>query len=473
MTMKILLLNPPSKNTLQGSNPDIIDEERGYNPSLGMLYIAASIREYAKDHELIILDSQVEELSYKELHDKIEKIQPDLVGMTVMTFTMKDVLKTSKMIKEINSKITIVFGGPHVNLYPNETIKFSHVDFLVMGEGERSFVDLVNNINNKKEIKKIKGLVYKDGNKIIHTPMMSLIKNLDSLPIPARDLTLYKKYGSLLAKRFPVTTMFTSRGCPYKSYFCDRPHLGSQFRFRSAKSVFKEFKEIARLGIQEVLVYDDTFTINRQRVVDICKLLIKAKLNITWDIRARVNTVDWELLKLLKKAGCERIHFGVESGNERILKVLRKGITKPQVRKAFALARKAGISTLGYFMIGSPTETKSTIMQTINFAKNLKCDFAHFTITTPYPGTQMYKDALSNGAIKEDVWRKFAEDPNYKFKDPIWNENFSREELSEFVKLAYKSFYSRPLYILERLLKIRTFYEFKTKLKAGIKVLSL
>jgi len=470
---KILLLNPPDRFTLVGNNPEIIDEERGHNPSLGLLYLAAYLKKNNPEHKVKILDSQVEELTYAELKEVIKEDVPDIVGLPAMTFTIKDVIRTINLIKSINEDIVVVLGGPHVNLFPDETISIKGVDFVVLGEGEPAFLDLVNNISNFERLKEIGGLVFRENGHIVNTGTRPLIQDLDALPFPRRDLTPYKKYTSLLATSSVVTTMFTSRGCPYKCSFCDRPHLGNKFRYRSAENVVAEIEECIEMGIGEILIYDDTFTVNRQRVVDICNLIIKKNLRFTWDIRARVNTVDYDLLKLMKTAGCARIHYGVESGNPEILKILKKGITLDQVQTAFKLSKKVGISTLGYFMIGSPTETKETIMQTINFALNLDCDFAHFTITTPFPGTELYRDALKQGIIKEDVWKEFALNPLADFTPPIWNENFTTEELADLLKLAYKKFYTRPGYILQRLMAIKSMGELKRKIKAGLKVLKL
>ncbi len=471
--MKVLLVNPPDENTLVGNNPEIIESERGYSPPLGLLYLASYILEYTS-HEVRVLDSQVEKISFEGIKKAISDFNPDVVGLTAMSFTLYDCLQVARVAKEINKDIKVVLGGPHPHIFPEETINLPNVDFLVLGEGESTIVDFLNNIDNAEKLKSVRGIVFKDKKgKIIKTPLPELIQNLDSIPFPARRLTNHKKYYSLLSKRSPVTTMITSRGCPYKCIFCDRPHLGKVFRARSADNVVDEFKECHNLGIKEILIYDDTFTIDRKRTVDICKKLIGEKLGIGWDIRARVNTVDLELLKLLKKAGCERIHYGVESGNPQILKELRKGITLDQARKAFTLTKKAGISTLGYFMIGSPKETRQTVMQTINFAKKLNSDFAHFTITTPFPSTDLYRIGLNNGIIKRDFWREFARNPSPDFKPPFWEENIKREELIDLVKLAYKKFYARPGYIAKRFLKIRSFDEFKRKFKAGIKVLGL
>jgi len=303
--------------------------------------------------------------------------------------------------------------------------------------------------------------------------MPELISDLDKIPFPARHLTPYKKYSSLLAKRNPITTMITSRGCPYNCLFCMRPHLGKKFRARSAKNVVDEIEECVNIGIKEFLIYDDTFTVERKRVMDICNEIMRRRLDIGWDIRTRVDTVDYELLKKMKKAGCERIHYGVEKGNQEQLDILRKGITLKQVKNAFRLTKKVGIGTLAYFMIGGPKETRKTVMQSINFAKMIKPDYAHFSITTPFPATDLYDLALKKAIIKKDVWKEFAKKPGKDFVPPVWDENLSREEMISLLRLAYKKFYTRPVYIINRFLGMKSLHEFRTKVKAGLKVFRL
>lgn len=470
--MKVLLINPPAENTIIGNNPTIIDEERGHNPPLGLLYIAAYARMHTK-HEIIIIDSQVEEISYEQLEKMIVEEKPNVVGITAMTFTLIDVIRTAKIVKNIDKNIKVVLGGPHVHVFPEETINMPEIDFLVLGEGEIPFAELLENIDHIEKLKSIKGLVFKDDGKIINTGIKGLIDDLDATPFPARDLTPYEKYDSLMAKRTPITTMFTSRGCPYRCTFCDRPHLGKKFRARSPKNVVDEIEECTKMGIYEFLIYDDTFTLNRKRVLEICDEIIRRKLDIGWDIRTRVDTVDEEMLRRLKEANCERIHYGVEAGTEKILKILKKGITLDQVREAFMLTKKIGISTLAYFMIGSPTETREDIIKTINFAKELDPDFVHITILTPFPATELYKKGLSEGIIDKDFWREFAKDPTDDFQPEYWEENLSREELIELLNHAYKSFYVRPGYIFRELTKVRSLAEFKRKMRAGLKVLGL
>ncbi len=469
--MKILLINPPAENTLRGNNPAIIDEERGYNPPLGLLYIAGYLEKYSS-HQVAVLDMQVEKLSYENIAQYIKQKKPDIVGITAMTFTLIDVLKTAKMVKNISNDIKVILGGPHVYIYPTETISLSEIDFLVLGEGEITFAELIDNIDDVEKLKKTPGLVFKSNGKIYNTGLRDFITNLDEIPHPARHLVPYKKYSSLIAKRQPITTMITSRGCPYNCSFCARPHLGKRFRARSAKNIIYEMQECIKLGINEFLIYDDTFSIDRQRVLDVCDEIITKRLDIGWDIRVRVDTIDEEMLKKLKQANCERIHYGVEAGTEKILKVLRKGITLEQIKSAFNLTKKTGISTLAYFMIGSPTETKEDILQTLKFAKKLNPDFVHITITTPFPATAIYQKGLQQGIIKSDFWQEFAQSPSQDFQPQYWEENLTSSELIELIDYAYKSFYTRPTYILKELLQVKSFSEFRRKVKAGLKIAS-
>lgn len=467
--MRILLINPPRENELLGNNPAIIDEERGYNPPLGLLYLAGYLEQFT-DNRVEVLDAQAQELSYDALRGEITRRRPDVVGLTAMTFTLIDVIKTARLVKAIDSATPVVLGGPHVHLYPKETLDIPEVDYLVLGEGEVAFAQMLERIGDPGSMAGVEGIAFRHDEQMVLTGPRALEEDLDKLPFPARHLTPHKKYSSVIARRAPITTMFTSRGCPYQCIFCDRPHLGKKFRARSAKNVVDEMEACVSLGIREFLVYDDTFTIQRQRVLDICDEIIHRNLDIGWDIRARVNTVDDEMLRRLRQAHCERIHYGVEAGTDRVLQILQKGITLEQARQAFQATKKAGISTLAYFMIGAPTETREEVLQTIEFAKSLAPDFTHITIVTPFPGTKLYQMGLAQGQFTHDFWQEFAANPTPDFQPQYWEENLSRGELQELVTYAYKSFYERPGYIVQRLLQVRSPGELLRKAHAGVKV---
>ncbi len=468
--MKVLLINPPRENEIVGNNPAIIEEERGFNPPLGLLYVAGYLEKFT-NHQIKIIDAQVEQLDYSGLKTQIALFQPDVVGLTVMTMTLLDVIQTIELIKQAWPAAKIILGGPHVHLYPTETINLPHVDYLIMGEGEQPFKLLLDNIDNQAELKKVHGLVFRKNGQVVNTGLPPLIEDLDQLPFPARHLVPYKKYTSLLSQGGCVTTLFTSRGCPFHCSFCDRPHLGKRFRARSALNVVDELEQCVHMGINDFLIYDDTFTVDKQRVLDVCQEIIKRGLKINWDIRARVDTITEEMLQMLRRAGCCGIHYGVEAGTEKILKVLNKGITLDQVKRAFDLTRKNKIAVLAYFMIGSPSETKDDILTTFKVMKKLKPDFVHVTILTPFPGTKIYLSGLASGVIKKDYWREFANCPTAGFVSPNWEEKFTRDELNQLLVQGYKQFYMRPGYILRRLWKIKSFGEFKKKAKAGLKVL--
>lgn len=470
--MKILLINPPFEYTIQSCQPKILEEGLDFLPPLGLMYLAGYL-EKETDNHIEILDTQVEQLSYDEIKEEIKKRNPDIVGITAMTFTLVDVIKTAKVAREVNSNIKVILGGPHVIIYPEETMNIPEIDFLILGEGETTIKQLLENINNPDKLEQIKGIVFRKNEKIINTGIADFMENLDSLPFPARHLTPYKKYFSVVSSNMPVTTMFTSRGCPYKCLFCDRPTFGKFFRARSAKSVVDEIEKCQKMGIKEIFIYDDTFGVDRHRVLDICSEITRRNLKIAWDIRTRVNTVDEEILKALKKAGCQRIHYGVEAGTQKILNVLRKGITLEQAEQAFKLTKKVGIQTAGYFMIGSPTETKKDMLETIKFMKKLNPDYVHISITTPFPATDLYKMALEQNVVNHDIWQEFAKNPKPDFVPPVWEKELCREELFSLLKKAYRSFYLRPNYILKKIFQLKSRAELLRKTRAALKLLKI
>lgn len=469
--MKVLLVNPPAENTIVADNPSFIDEERGVNPPLGLLYLAAYLREDG-GHEVEILDMPVEEMGYGRLPGEIRRRSPDVVGITAMTFTMIDVMKTVRIVKSVSPDARVVLGGPHASIYPRETVDLAEVDFVIAGEGERLFVHLLNNMDNPAALSQREGIYLKADGRVLGSGRGHFIEDLDNLPFPARNLTPYQKYSSILTGRGCITTMITSRGCPFHCTFCYKPQMGRCFRARSYNNVVDEMEECIDMGITEILVYDDSFTLDRQRALDICDEIMKRGLHFAWDIRTRVDTVDEEMLAMLKRAGCTRIHYGVEAGTDKILGVLNKGITLKQVRDTFAVTKKVGITTLAYFMIGSPEETYEDILATVAFVKEIDPDYLHLTLTTPFPLTDLYRRALDEGVIEYDYWREFARNPEGGVTTRYWEKNLSRERLLELMSYAYRSFYGRPRYIARNLCQIKSLGDLYRKAKTGLKILS-
>jgi anaerobic magnesium-protoporphyrin IX monomethyl ester cyclase len=471
--MKIVLINPPLKNLLMGETPKFVTEDRGYNPPMGLIWIATCINQNPR-HTAKVLDSQVEELDYDQIKEYIKKEQPDVVGIAAITFTLLDSLFCAKMVKEADPNIKIVFGGPHATLFPNETIEQEIVDYVLAGEGEINFPNFLDGLEDDKDLQEIPGLYFRKDGQIKAGPTAKVIEDLDTLPIPDRTLTPYKKYSSVLAHANPLSTAVTSRGCPFRCTFCDRPQMGGKsFRSRSAKLVVDEMEECKKLGINEIMFYDDTFTMIMPRAKEICEEILERRLDIKWDCRTRVDRVTPDLVKLMQKAGCVRINFGVESGTDKGLAAVRKEVTLDKVKDAFDMCRKLKMETLAYFMIGLPEETKEEMLETIKFAKKVRPNFLHFTVMTPFPETEIWRNMIQKGDMRAvDAWKNYAKNPTKAFDPPTCNMHLTKEQLFEVCTLGYRAFYFRPKYILKELSRVRSFGELFRKAKAGIKVIT-
>lgn len=448
--------------------PDFAVEEQGYFPVLGLSYITAYLKKNIPDINIKILDCYVLKKSYEDIKNEIKSFAPDMVGIPAWTFSYLDTLITARIVKEVNPDIKVCLGGPHVTIYPEETLTQTAVDYVIQGEGEYAFTALVNALRDKKALANIPNLGFKENGKIYVNAPAQELKNLDGLPFPDRTLAPYKMYYSILDKARPVTTMITSRGCPFQCVFCYQKNTG--WRYRSAKNIVDEIEECVTLGIKNIFIFDETFTVNKKRVIDICNEILKRKIKIEWDIRSRVDTIDEEMLKILKKAGCKRISFGVEAGNKKILGVLNKQIDLATAEKTIKLSKKHGFIVLVDFMVCSPEETKAEISQSLDLAIKMNPDFVQFSVTTAMPATELYTMAVKNGVLNKDVWREYALNPTEDFEPPLWN-IFSRKEAVEILNECYKKFYLRPRYILKKLFGIRSFWEFKMNLKAGLKML--
>jgi radical SAM superfamily enzyme YgiQ (UPF0313 family) len=475
MPQKMLLINPPRFNELIGKNPAIVEKHRGFNPPLGLLCLAGYLEEHS-DCQVEVIDAQPYGWDYDRLAQEVRQRDFDVCGITAMTFTLIDVRKTCQVVRREKPNAKIVLGGAHVHLFPDETIVWPEVDFLIQGEGEIAFVDFLEKLDQPDLWPTVPGIVYqKDDGSIFNGGVAASTKELDLLGFPAREKLDPTMYTSLLGRDDVVTTMFTSRGCPFRCTFCDRPFspVISGFRWRTAKHIADEMEQCLELGIGEAFIYDDTFTVRKDRVHELCDEIISRGIDFRWDVRAHVNTVNADLLKHMMEAGCDRIHFGVECGNDRMMKVIRKNTNVERVRAAFNAAQEVGLERLAYFIIGQQTETADDINDTIALAKSLNPDYVHFTIFCPYPGTEIYMRGLDEGIIKEDVWRKLAVDPQPGFELPVWEEIFTRQELREMLVKCYKGFYLRPGYVLDKVKRCRSFGELARKSRAGLSVFTM
>lgn len=469
--IRVLLINPPSDHIITTTQAKYIISERGFVPPLGLLYLATSIQERTT-HNIRILDYQLHKLNEQQIENEIQRYDPDVVGITTITFMLVDCMKVAQIVKRIQKKrkkiIHVVAGGPHATIYPVETAQLEGIDFSLAGEAEFSFLEFLENLNDQDRLARIPGICFQENGRVIKGPPYAFIDDLDALPVPDRTLLDYEKYANVLAGSGIMTTMITSRGCPYQCIFCER--LGKTFRAVSPENVMLEVTRCLDLGIRNIFFHDDTFTIDKKRVMEICRLIRENKITLQFSLRSRVNTIDEEMISELKNAGCTRISFGVESGVQRILNRIKKGITLEQVEKAFALTRKYKITSLADFMIGHPDETLKDIEQTLKFAKKIRPDYVQFSVTTPYPGTDLYREALDKGIVKKDVWKEFAENPVEHFTPPRWEETLDKHSIYKVLHRCYRKFYLNPKFIIRNLMRLNGWNELVRKMKAGMKL---
>jgi len=422
--MKILLLYPRVES---------IKELMTTRPPLGLAYIAASLEK--EGHHVKIIDLNLE----KETVLKEEVQKHELVGISVLTVFYNKVKELIKKIREVDKKIPIVLGGPHITMMAKKALEETDADFAVIYEGEETITELVKEIETGKKFSKIKGIAYKENGNVKINEDRPFNKNLDGLPLPARHLLKIDKYVSYMENE-NSTTMLTSRGCPYACVYCCKTE-GRTWRATSAKKVADEMEEIhKKYNINVIYIEDDLFTLDKKRVMEICGEIKKRNLKIKWICISRVDMADLEMLKAMKEAGCVEINYGVESGDQEVLDKIGKRITLEQAERAFKITKEAGIQTKGYFIIGLPWDTKETIEKTIDFAIKLNADEIQFSICTPLPGTPLWELAIKEGAIKpnEVNWDNFAlMSANIEGKVYFTNK-LSAEEIIGLRKKAYR-----------------------------------
>ncbi len=472
--IRVLLIQPPATGGVRSLLSHVDDdggEGIGYKPPLGLLYVASTLAAWS-DHQVKVTDAQAEQRDFGDLVRIARAWRPDVIGISAWTDFWYPAYRTGELLKQACPDAHLCLGGPHLGIYPRETLEVPFVDSVVVGDGEIPFLYLCNMISHGLADNSLPGLHVKaaGGVKTGHD-LFYIQGDLDELPIPDRTLLDIRNYGSVLGNDDYTTTMITSRGCPHRCTFCK---LNFQKNVaRTAESVVEEFRRIAALGIREVEVYDDTFSWSRSRLVAICEGLIAADLGITWAIRDRVSSqaADDETMALLHRAGCRRVHFGIESGVQAVIDRMKKRITLDQARNAVACARRARMTVLAYFMFGNLDETVDDMRATIDFALTLNADFAQFSITIPYAGTEMYDEALAKGLIEEDYWRAYARNPAPDFVPPkLIEEHADLATLLALRDEAVRRFYFRPRYILRSIGKLKSPGEFIRKARMGMQL---
>lgn len=465
--MRVMLIRPPAKHTVESEVPDAVSAENLSYPPLSLMSIAQFLIDRSH-HECTILDAQLDDLDYDELERRVRAWKPDVCGVTAFTTQLVDVLKTVQTAKKGGAKWVVV-GGPHVNDFPRECVALPGVDAVVKGEGQKPMLDLCDAWERGETPRGIPGTMAHPDDPIPQDDVY-YSNNLDDYPILDRRLVDYQRYYDVMGKGGVFTTIISSRGCPYRCTFCNTPR--HRYRVMSPGRVCDEIEDCIRLGIEELYFVDDTFNITNARVIELCDEILRRGLKFSWTVRFRVKGVTRELLEKMKAAGCNRIQFGVEQGTEEGLLRLKKDVTVREIEQAFRLCREVGIRTVAYFMIGTPTErTREDVMDTIRYSIQLDPDFVMFNVLTPFPGTTLYDEGLRDGVLDVSPWIEFMRQPREDFKAQLWDEHFDRAQLREMLELAYRRFYWRPKFIARNVTQIQSPKDFVRKASAGLRML--
>lgn len=440
--MKILLMDEPILKEHDYS-------QNTYMPLIGLGYLAAALQQSQLDCEVKLLDCRIAGLTLRNVERQIRELQPNIVGIRAFTQNIIAAGKAAELAKKINSDTVTVVGGPHATALPEKTLEeFPAFDFAVFGEGEGTFVELCMKLDSKM-FKKIEGLCYRESGTIVKNEARRFTQDLDELPmINWGDLVDLDQYWAPPgAHRVPgkVLPVMTTRGCPYKCIFCQRPH-GRVPRVRSVKFAVNDIeRNLLEYGARCVHFCDETFTWNKKRVMDICNEIIARGLHnkISWNCTSRADNVDYETFKKMREAGCYRISMGVESGNQRILDKVNKGITLEEAEDTVKNAKKAGLKVHCNFIIGHPFETKETINDTVDFAIKLDPNATNFAIMVPFPGTEvasMVERGYGGYKKRTADWSKYGK----QLGDALELKNLDRKALHRAQCRAYIRFYLRP-----------------------------
>jgi len=442
------------------------------NPELIYPLIPASCLTILKNHgyDVSYFDAIFERMDIESFIKKIYEISPDIIIFESKTPSIKRDWEIVNIIKDEFPDITIFSCGDHVSVLPEETIENSKVDFVIVG-GDYDYVSFLLCEAIKGKEKFPSGVVYKNINgEIINSRKPAFIENLDDLPFIDREIVPWQNYHEAWRLYDEFTYMYGNRGCPYRCTFCSWPQMlyDGKVRFRSPQKIVDEIEIlIKKYGIKEIFFDDDTFTCNKNWVLKICNLILEREIKILWSCNGRVDNVDYEMLKIMKKSGCRMIKYGVESASQKTLDLLKKDYTIEDVKKAFRYNQKNKILIHATAMIGFPWEKKEDMIETIKFIKKLKPDTCQFSLPIPYPGTKLFEDAMKENLL---IYGK-----NWEFYDMsrplLKNYYLKTEEIVKIWEKAWLSVYFSPSFILRKIKNLRNFKVLKLYIRGIISVL--
>ena len=447
--MKVLLVKP-------------YNQSDHIQPSIGLGYLATALRN--NGHSVHILDCIKDKITIDKLPHLLKKFHPDVLGLQCYTFDLPYIRQALRIAKEVDSKIVTLAGGPHPSALPEDMLKKEpDLDYLFVGEAEIGLPKLLEALHETaRDLSKIPGLVWREGGSIRVNPRI-VSENLDVLGLPAWDLIHPERYPEsqhgAFFKQFPIAPIMVTRGCPYPCTFCAGSIVsGKSIRRRSVDSVLGEIKMLKEdFGIKEFHIVDDNFTMDKKYVMELLGRLKSLNLGMSWAVPngVRMDTLDEDMLKLMKETGLYLISLGIESGSDKVLAMMKKGITTSRIRRHVKMISDAKIDIAGFFILGFPGETVNTMRQTIKFAARLPIKRANFFTYLPFPGTESYNKLRECGELKDVDWESF-----YFTNAAYTPRGITRKELKDLHRLAFAKFYLRPHIILYQLRSIKSLRHF-------------
>ena len=452
--MKVVFIHPPTSFEQIYGAWDLSPVDT-YCPPLGLLHIASYIRQFG--HSPDVIDTTARKWSLNKTVEHVLSLHPDIVGISAKTINISNSNELAKKLKKNGLKAPIVLGGAHVTAVPIETMKrFKAIDYGVIGEGEITFLDLIKKIESKDSMAEVEGIIWRNGNgQIILNPNRGYIKNLDDLPLPAWDLLPDFPNGYnhsvLETKRLPAASIMTSRGCPFQCTFCDHKIFGSMVRHHSAEYSLKIIRHLKdNYGIKDLMILDDNFILDKKKLFVICNTIIEEKIDLSWYCMGHSKFMTEDRLQKIRDAGCWLIEIGIESGCDRILRLLKKNTTKNKIAEAVKRAKDIGLKVKGNFIFGLPTETKESLKETVQFATNIALSYFQQNYLTIWPGCELSENPEQYGTFEND-WDKLAHQ-----RITFIPAGLTEEDLIKASKDAFRKFYLRPKIIFEILMALKS-----------------